>query len=145
MSKQRKFKVNEFGQIVLTKEETIIEHRKMWLWIANEIKKNNYQKQVKKINYLIHGLGMDLYGSEIIINACFLCNYVDCKKKYIFCSECPLDWGNNKKVTDYMCIDKEAVNDGKGLYQEFINANKKNDYQKAEQIARDIANLKERA
>lgn len=64
----------------LTREQAILEHRKMWNWIADELEKGNC---VEKIDYLIsHG-----YNPSEIKNRCFLCTF--CLEH---CDCCPLQW-----------------------------------------------------
>jgi len=62
----------------LTKKRTIILHRKLWNWIAD----NPDKKKGEWPDWI--------YFDDEIKNCCFLCEYVDS------CSECLLDW----EVTD---------------------------------------------
>ena len=108
----------------LTKEEAIRNHREMWNWIADQNIKGYTGVWLKK-QYL-RNIGIDPFT---VIARCFCCNYVrdNCDSN---CSKCPLIWG--EKLTD------DCVN---GIYGEWT---REKDSFKAAQIAREIANLKER-
>lgn len=149
------FKIDENGNIILTKEEAINEHRKMWDWVANKIEEKN--EYITELDYIRDELGIGvshLYsdgndGIRLKVNA-FLCEYAiqkgqeELKKgnikedEHYYCEYCPLDWGGKNK-TIMQCMDKDKENEGKGLYKEFLCASL-NDKSK---IARQIANLKE--
>lgn len=99
----------------LTREQAIAEHRKMWIWIADELEKGNY---VDKPDYLkSHG-----FNSNEIIAHCFLCTYTDG-----ICWKCPLSWKNG------LCFEKGSE------YERFCH-----DFLNSSNWARKIANLPER-
>lgn len=70
----------------LTREQAIIEHRKMWNWIADETLKR--ERKVDKEDYFREHREY----SQIPIHFCWCCEYCE----YIemrFCNECIIDWG----------------------------------------------------
>lgn len=88
----------------MTREEAIKNHRKMWNWIADQIR--NGRKDVTihdlKITYLIeHG-----YDPDIIRHKCFCCEYAfqESDDYDDYCESCPLIWGNeNLCKPGYFC------------------------------------------
>ena len=90
--------------MVLTKQEAITEHRKMWNWIADTIKEEKRIKDIRglKRKYLEQ---KDLK----IISSCFCCEYSNFE-----CEFCPLEWNSN--LNEFMCEQKYAEDDGEGLY-----------------------------
>ena len=125
----------------LTKEQAITEHRKMWRWIAEETEKR--KRAVKKLEYLyIHGFYEDIAFD------CFCCEYDDqqhCIQQSYFpdCYFCPIDW--DSAATSYMCKDLTNMDDDYGLFAEWIEAVKCDDWRTAAALARQIAELPERA
>lgn len=124
----------------LTKEQAITEHRKMWRWIAEETEKR--KQIVKKSEYLYTYCRLD----EHIRFNCFCCEYDKQRNReeflYINCRFCPINWGS--AATNYMCEDLTDMDDDYGLYAEWIEAVKCDDWQIAAAIARQIAELPER-
>lgn len=109
----------------MTKQEAIENHRKMWLWIAKRILKEQkcgYISTIKNLYFLENNISK-------VENDCFCCEYGDC-------IECPINWGTI------------SVDDGKlirkccyiSLYGSFIN---NMSYRKAALIAYKISKLPE--
>lgn len=90
--------------MILTKQEAITEHRKMWNWIADTIKE---EKRIKDIRGLKRKY-LEQKDFEIMGN-CFCCEY-----SKFNCSICPLEW--NSDLNEFMCEQKHEKNDGEGLY-----------------------------
>lgn len=124
----------------LTKKQAIEEHRKMWNWIAEQIKIKPLKKLFSLPNYNWLSLISDLkyyYLYEVkkqvfddLDNNCFCCEYAR------NCRHCPIVWsGTNKK-----CFEKF------GEYLELISLNGYSDEnkEKAYKLALKIANLPER-
>lgn len=87
----------------VTREETIKNHRKMWNWIADQIRDGRKDTiSALKIKYLIeHG-----YNPDTILHGCFCCEYsVQENGDYDnYCESCPLIWGNEEYCEDgYFC------------------------------------------
>lgn len=112
----------------LTREQAIAEHRKMWNWIADEIKKNktvlNIREEKKK--YLISTCS-DFLPFEF----CFLCEYVI--EKGYNCEKCPVYIDG--EIVDF---NNKCLN---GLYNEVKICVS---WQEQATLARKIANLPER-
>lgn len=121
--------------MILTREEAIAEHRKMWRWIAEET--------VKQQEFVYEWKYMEKYfPKDVIENICFCCEYSTQKKLFEGthkCDFCPIDWGG--KFSNYMCVDKEYADDDKGLFALWVNAK---DWKEAAELARQIAELPER-
>ena len=87
--------------LILTKEEAIAQHRKMWEWIANMVRKT------KSFHLITHykRTYLETYypGYDILCN-CFLCEY----DKQVRgqgeskCKNCPVVWGSK----DERCGDR---------------------------------------
>jgi len=120
---------------ILTKEEAITEHRKMWNWIAEECIKR--KRRVTKLEY---------FKSNCIINIpynkCYCCEFAYNNA-----------WKTNTKITDRSDICKccpliwkygKCVMDGLGEYDEWVRTLLKDDFKAEAEIARKIANLPER-
>ena len=117
----------------LTREEVIVEHRKMWNWIADKLESEDceeyYSADYIKDSYLNHRYGEE--NHSLTFN-CFLCEY-DFYMCGRHCEYCPLDWGNvpcaysNGLYTRFA----KLIGDGR-LYKD------------AATIARQIANLPEK-
>lgn len=69
------------GLLHLSREQTIIEHRKMWNWLADQYEKGYF---VSKRDYL------DQAGFGEVSMDCFCCDYDD-----NFCMDCPICWGKD--------------------------------------------------
>jgi len=143
----------------ITKEQAIIEHRKMWQRIAKE---TNKQKRVVAIEEYFKK-----YFPYSVLNNSFCCEYgyhksVNKKFKRLICSikkwlkynifcfdnckycsqlscfSCPIDWGNE---TDYQMCYNKTHHDGNGLYAIWCRTE---DWKKAAKLAEQIAELPER-
>ena len=121
----------------MTREQSIIEHRKMWNWISDETLRAKHI--IYKDDYFLCN---DINRDEIYCK-CYLCDYATSisgwKDK---CQYCPIDWGST--VENVMCLDKEYYDDEKGLYELWVSATERFDYKKAADLARQIAELPER-
>lgn len=124
----------------LTREQAITEHRKMWRWIADETEKRKCI--VSKPEYLcVHDF------DEHIAYDCFCCEYAEQENfknfPYLhFCYHCPINWGS--RVSTFMCICSVDYTKEGGLYAEWANAAKVDDWRTAAALARQIAELPER-
>ncbi len=124
----------------LTREQAISEHRKMWRWIAEETEKR--KELVRKKEYMAI-----FFTFDEVFSHCFCCDYA--ANKYnrsdfngSYCDYCPIDWGS--KTEDLMCMDKERIDDDRGLYALWYNIQFYDDYKRAAELARQIAELPER-
>lgn len=148
------FKRYTNGDIMLSKEEAINEHRKMWNWIADKAKE---KKDITKLDYIKDELGIGINylcdkDEEIKLKGnCFLCEYAyersreeikKGKEEEPYCKYCPLDWGG-KNRTLTQCLDKDKENKGGGLYDKYLKTSSYGCYKTVEKLARQIANLKE--
>ena len=75
----------------LTKEQAIIEHRKMWNWIADQYKNRciNYIYDVEQ-KYIDECTN---YSSDEIESNSFCCEYCNQNDVSDSCDSCPLVWG----------------------------------------------------
>lgn len=106
----------------LTKKEALESHRKMWTWIANEIKEEKYVVNIILLKKRYLG-----FSASHIVNYCFLCDYDD--RFYGDCKHCPVD----TNFDFYDCLG--------GLYEMCFNART---YEEQYELALEIANLPER-
>ena len=61
----------------LNKYEAINEHRKMWAWILEEVKRRFYNKNYNfDIKKLKHTYLNNTYPYDVVCNSCFMCDYV---------------------------------------------------------------------
>lgn len=127
----------------LTKEQAIIEHRKMWNWIADQYENNTdilercYGIESIKEHYITQ-----YFPKEKIECDCFSCEY---DRQYGgFCDSCPIEWSS--KLNLNKCFDKTFTE--LNLYGELYHMTHANfcrsDLQKLACMARQIANLPER-
>lgn len=107
----------------LAREQAIAEHRKMWDWIADEIKN---RKKVFDIHDLKHKY-LKINGFKYILGGCFLCEYSESIREG--CSACPLKPKNGNPE----CLG--------GLFWECVH---EEDWQEQAKLSRQIANLPER-
>ncbi len=96
--------------MMLTREQAIAEHRKMWRWIADAIEK---QKNVLDIWYVKKIYLAQNGFMKSIKNDCFLCGYTSRKQYYVKCEECPLNWGY---VRTGLPCEGEALSDNEENY-----------------------------
>lgn len=122
-------------RMMLTREQAIIEFRKMWNWIADETEKR--QKVVDKQTYFRENY------LEIVNSACWCCEYGsqavmnDLVDKG--CDACPIDFGDHREgIWESPCIRDSSPFDGW-----IISVWLKN-WKSAAKYARQIANLPER-
>ena len=109
----------------ITKEQVIINHRKMWCWIAEWTRL--LKRKVRRIEYFD-----DIPVREYPRYGCYCCEFV-----YQFfndddCSLCPIEWGKGRKCEEYGT-----------LFNEWINCNDSN-WERAAELADMIAELPER-
>ncbi|MGN1167183.1 MAG: hypothetical protein ACI4S2_12520 [Lachnospiraceae bacterium] len=114
------------GTEMISREKAIEEHRKMWRWLADYPGKDKW-------DYFI----MTDYKCNLV-NDCFLCDYaIEQSGSYkTMCEFCPLDWGERKECT---------AEDDNGLYDLWTQCMSTDDYKKAAEIAKEIAELPERS
>ena len=119
----------------LTKQQAIKEHRKMWLWIAEQTEKQ--EKVVGKDEYL------DLYypNADIECN-CFCCEYDKQQNAELThdCFNCPIDWDSERY--ECMCNDKTDLGDD-NLFALWIRTCWLENWKEAAKLARQIAELPE--
>lgn len=141
-------------ELKLTKEQAIMEHRKMWNWIAEQYRNGCTLSVMSLKKAYTNGLKYE-YG---ICNNCFCCEYATQQLKEIGyfgyecrCVCCPLDWKSNMR--DYPCIDRYEEDDEKGLYEDLCQlclsmlsskVHNKNETNVLATLAEEIANLPER-
>ena len=126
----------------LTREQAIIEHRKMWNWIADETERRKCV--VNKREYIRSKRSHD---EGVLLFDCYCCEYShgyayqrrDSTRAY--CKYCPIDWPSRAEL--WKC-EHSQFNDEKGLYRLWITAYNKRSYRQAATIARQIATLPER-
>lgn len=132
--------------MVLTKEQAIIEHRKMWNWIADQYKNRciNYIYNVEQ-KYIDECTN---YSADEIESNSFCCEYSNQNDVSDSCDSCPLAWGN---VAGYAyCLKSYEINedgDGRGLYAKVADEtwdSSEIDFDKVYKLCKQIANLPER-
>lgn len=132
----------------LSREQTIIEHRKMWNWIAEETLKRKV-KVTKNDYFLEHPECKAPFFAN-----CYCCDYAmeqfrqyksyyykDKKDKVSFCDFCPIKWGSKTKDK---CIKYTSDIIGvfaKGIFAKYEYTNK---YKSAARLAKIIAELPEK-
>lgn len=130
----------------LTKEQAIIEHRKMWNWIADQYKNRciNYIYDVEQ-KYIDECTN---YSSDEIESNSFCCEFSNQNDVSHSCDSCPLAWGN---VAGYAyCLESYEINedgDGRGLYAKVADEtwdSSEIDFDKVYKLCKQIANLPER-
>lgn len=115
---------------MLTREQAIAEHRKMWNWIADSIEENQERLFIcgLKRKYCLEK------GLCKIKHFCFLCEFTKGN-----CDKCPLIWESD--VTEYMCEDAKYYEDYEGIWS---RCRETRDWKEQAALARQIANLPER-
>lgn len=121
-----------------TKKQAVLEHRKMWNWIAQ--KTLELKQVVSKEDYLSEN-NISLFGLK---NNCFCCKYdrqfvdsIQCP-----CNHCPINWGGT--ATRYMCEDEKENELVPGnTYNCWITAFDDGNYKLAAELAKKIAELPE--
>ena len=108
---------------MLTKEQAIENHRKMWNWIADETLKQ--KRVVRKQEYFVANNIPDSIRPD---SDCYCCEYsiINFRRS---CSVCPIQWNHR------LCYVSE-YNDWRAAYY-------KENYKKAAKLARKIAKLPE--
>lgn len=118
----------------LTKEQTILNHRQMWNWIADETERR--QECVNKVDAFKH-FGIT---SSSLVSGCWLCTYRGriCGHKG---NECILQWPGGR--CSYTQAGHGYVYERAGLYPDWLEAVYCGKVQLAAELARQIANLPE--
>lgn len=118
-------------KIVLTKQQAIDEHQKMWNWIADQYKAGRTEDVLSlKEEFCFKN------GIVYLINYCFCCDYAsdDCIPK---CEKCPIVWCYF--IGRFCCESRYS------LYKKIFDLTKVrcsiSNTKKAEKLARKIANL----
>lgn len=87
----------------LNKYEALNEHRKMWAWILEEVKRRfdnkNYNFDIKKLK---HTYLDNTYPYDGVANSCFMCDYVYNKYGEKRCDKCLLPW--SESYSKYTCL-----------------------------------------
>ena len=123
----------------MTREQAIKWHRRMWNWIADNLKEGNYIADIKEQYIYDHKEELKLEGIDYdgVLHNCFLCHYdAEQKKPSIKCFHCPLDWGKSETC--------EGSGYDMGLYTRLVRTGKIENVKWAKEIAREIANLPEK-
>ena len=154
---------------MLTKEQAITEHRKMWNWIADRLEEAEKLKNDGNLKspdlydvYKLKRKYVENYGSYILCS-CFCCEYD--KQQYctddderMDCKYCPLLWGTENEMDSFFCEGGTDMSDFKrkyyivffttfetmGLWGMANRLSGCNKYKEAAEIARQIANLPEK-
>ncbi len=133
----------------LTKKLAILEHRKMWRWIADETLKRKII--VDKYDYFSSNVSRFTTLPE---NRCYACEFaikrcidLDADKfrdifKCHFCRYCPIDW--QSEAEECMCQDKYKTGDDLGLFSLWHVCCDNGDWEAEAKIAKQIAELKAR-
>ncbi|MGN0464924.1 MAG: hypothetical protein ACI4F9_01075 [Lachnospiraceae bacterium] len=74
-------------RLELTREQAILEHRKMWYWIADQ-----YESGQCECPYLMKDRYIRTLGIGYVENKCFCCEYVFIEE-YGDCNKCPINFG----------------------------------------------------
>ncbi len=123
----------------LTREQAIVEHRKMWRWISRETLKR--KKQVTKKIYFEE---KHIPVAERPFAGCYACEY-DGTFEFNYgetqCQNCPLEWGGN--ADHVMCLHTDNPPQGQlqNLFGRWLAAS---NWKEAAELARQIAELPER-
>lgn len=129
--------------LLLSDEELVKRHRKMWHWIADETEKQ--KRPVDKKEY-IKKVDPELRKTT---NECYLCENTR-KKSTNYCQNCPLVWPNENTTIECstFCAHNPTENEDEsqpGLYLQWSLAMRRDkDYKLCAKLARQIANLPER-
>lgn len=129
--------------MILTKEQAIIEHRKMWNWIADQYKnRTDLLNETEDVEGLKKYYIDTVFPNEWVECNCFCCEY-DVKFGGI-CDQCPVEWNSVCDIN--MCLYKDYGK--KNLYGELFDVNHDGcfncDFSYCADLARQIANLPER-
>lgn len=111
-------------KMLLTKKQALIEHRKLWNWLADESLKQ--KRKVIKEEYFTEF--SDDYD-DIPISNCWCCEYAKAS-----CKKCPIRWDGTNQTR---CRNLSSP------YRKWLGT-PNNDYEMAAKLARKIANLPER-
>ena len=114
----------------LTREQAIIEHRKMWNWIADNLGKTKGTVYDLKVIYCEEN------GFKYLCAHCFCCQYA-----HFNCDYCPLYWGSENDEFNTYC-ESDIENAVNWLNSDSLSM--KNKFKEAAEIARKIANLPEK-
>lgn len=119
--------------MVLTREQAIAEHRKMWNWIADRTKEE--KRKITKEDYF------EEYQLERVCGFCFVCEYDENTRISAdtpLCHSCPIVFLDHKPLMgDCYCCEKGSP------YKSWVDL-MKCEWEAAERFARMIANLPER-
>ena len=139
----------------LSRSEAIRLNREMWNWIADELEKiasgvrGHYEVYELKEEFCREN------GFDDIPHYCFCCEYDDNRYLQINkennlpisdCFFCPIKWGteNNNLDSHFCCDEQRDDNNGLWLLCQECTEQEVNDYFKASQYAKQIAELPER-
>lgn len=89
-----------------TFEETIENHRKMWLWISQKIMEDAKHGIVRALECYKRSYKINVMNTrEYIRNNCFCCHYSKFTAKN-YCNSCPLYWNDSK--TEDRCFRRKS-------------------------------------
>lgn len=117
--------------MALTFEKAVLNHRKMWNWIADETLKR--ECVVSKEDYFREN---KIFNINIPLNLCYCCHYT--KRTRFSCTACPIKWNpsyENNGIRTYECTYPNSP------YTLWKEACRFGDYINAAKYAREIANL----
>lgn len=84
----------------LNKYEALNEHRKMWAWILEEVKRSfenrDYDIRIHKLKRMYLE---QTYPYDKVSNSCFMCDYAkNNSNEDLKCNKCLLVWGKQKEL-----------------------------------------------
>ena len=125
---------------VLTMEEAIEKHRKMWNWVADNCNEKVNKPVYELIKMFIHN---NEENPNLFVNS-YCCEYAaqQIEKRYHYmgrCLNCPLNWGSQRDMYGCQYLTDELQEDG--LFSRVIKLSDNGNYEEAQGIARQIANL----
>ena len=133
----------------ITKEEAVTLHRKMWNEIADMIKDGVHHAMVMDYKReALDRLGVERGTHDRPLNHCYCCEYSkqnEVTNKVGCIHTCPISWiGKDKETSQW----SNTCGHDDSPYSKFTHAlsihNGGQDFTKAEQYAREVANLPER-
>ena len=96
----------------LTKKQAIEEHRKMWTWIAEQIKNDDGKYSEKLYNHVVYRMKreyVELYfPGEAVRAYCFCCEYTFNMHPNTLCAHCPIVWGDEDTNVETDCINTQS-------------------------------------
>ena len=122
-----------------TREQAITKHRQRWNWIADETIKR--KRRIIKMDYFNENLDKN---EEPPLAGCYACQYSAEQRGIIsfsknMCQFCPIDWHSDSPYA--MCMNKDEHSFRSNTFAAWSETN---NWKKAAELARQIAELPER-